>query len=194
MNHKNVIQLPVLFRTLYCCGTRISETLAIRKKDVDLEAGIIKLNETKNSQYRLIVLNDEMLELYRRYADKCFYLLKDDSYIFTSSVGTRLDPKAVSNYHIEFLRRAGIPFLGEHKGPRLHDWRHTFAVNSFKKLIDEGRDMYNALPILSTYLGHKTIYATERYVRLACEHFPEIEKKFGHQVDKIFCEEKPNEN
>ena len=33
-NKKNLIQLPVLFRILYCCGTRINETLGIRKKDV----------------------------------------------------------------------------------------------------------------------------------------------------------------
>ena len=45
-------------------------------------------------------------------------------------------------------------------------------------MIDSGMDMYVALPILSTYLGHKTIYATEHYVRLALSIFPYIEEKF----------------
>lgn len=47
MNRKDAIQYPVLFRILYCCGTRINETLGIRKKDVDLDKGILLLNETK---------------------------------------------------------------------------------------------------------------------------------------------------
>ena len=42
-------------------------------------------------------------------------------------------------------------------------------------MVDSGIDMYVALPILSTYLGHKTIYATERYVRLTMSLYPYIE-------------------
>ncbi len=74
-NKKNLIQLPVIFRILYCCGTRINETLGIRKKDVDLENGIIALYETKNNCARYIVLSDELANLLRQYADKVFYAL-----------------------------------------------------------------------------------------------------------------------
>jgi len=76
--------------------------------------------------------------------------------------------------------------LGEHLGPRIHDWRYTFSVYAFKQMIDSGMDMYVALPILSTYLGHKTIYATEHYVRLALSIFPYIEEKFEGIAEKIF--------
>ena len=60
------------------------------------------------------------------------------------------------------------------------------AVYAFKQMIDSGFDMYVALPILSTYLGHKTIFATEKYVRLTLQLFPYIEEKFHGMVDKIF--------
>ena len=53
----DAIQFPVLFRLLYCCGTRINETLGIRKRDVDLDNGIIRLLETKNDCERFIVLS-----------------------------------------------------------------------------------------------------------------------------------------
>ena len=46
--------------------------------------------------------------------------------------------------------------------------------------------MYVALPILSAYLGHKTIFATEKYVRLTLQLFPYIEEKFHPLVDRIF--------
>lgn len=60
------------------------------------------------------------------------------------------------------------------------------AVYSFKQITDSGMNMYDALPILSTYLGHKTIFATEKYVRLTLQLFPYIEEKFHSMVDRIF--------
>ncbi len=87
-----------------------------------------------------------------------------------------------------FLKKAGIPYIGNGEGPRIHDFRHTFAVNSFKQMLDTGIDIYVALPILSTYLGHKTIYATERYVRLTMSMFPYIEKQFKDKMDAVFGE------
>ena len=186
MNRKDAIQYPVLFRILYCCGTRINETLGIRKKDMDLDKGIILLNETKNDKQRYVVMGDDLLGLVNEYANKCFYLLNDDDYVFTNVNGGRLDEKTIYEKHREFLFQAGIPYLGGGNGPRIHDWRHHMAVYSFKQMTDSGLDMYVALPILSTYLGHKTIFATEKYVRLTLQLFPYVEEKFHSMVDRIF--------
>ena len=186
MNRKDAIQYPVLFRILYCCGTRINETLGIRKKDIDLEKGILLLNETKNDKQRYVVMGDDLLWLVNEYADKCFYLLKDEDYIFTNANGGRLGEKTIYEKHRDFLFQAGIPYLGDGNGPRIHDWRHHMAVYSFKQMMDSGLDMYVALPILSTYLGHKTIFATEKYIRLTLQLFPYIEEKFHFMVDRIF--------
>lgn len=188
VNRKNPIQLPIIFRVMYCCGTRINETLGIRKKDVDLKNGIIRLLETKNSYERYIVLGEELTNLFRQFADKCFYLLSEDDYVFSATNGKRLDGDGLYEIHRKILARAGIPYIGDCQGPRIHDWRHSFAVRSFKQMIDAGYDMYVALPILSAYLGHKTIYATERYVRLTCALYPYIEEKFRSQLDQIFGE------
>ncbi|AGB18155.1 tyrosine-type recombinase/integrase [Thermoanaerobacterium thermosaccharolyticum] len=187
-NKKDKIQYPVLFRILYCCGTRINETLGIRKQDVDLDAGIIKLSETKNDCDRYIVLSDELRSLIKQYASKCFYLLNEEDYIFTLANGKRCSGDIIYEHHRMFLKKAGIPYIGNGEGPRIHDFRHTFAVNSFKQMLDTGIDMYVALPILSTYLGHKTIYATERYVRLTMSMFPYIEKQFKDKMDAVFGE------
>lgn len=187
-NRKNAIQFPILFRLLYCCGTRINETLGIRKKDVDLEDGIIKLFETKNNCERYITLSNELADVMRQYAGKCFYLLDDEQYIFNTSNGGRFSGEVIYDCHRLFLQKAGIPFLGGGRGPRIHDWRHTFSVYSFKQMVDSGLDMYVALPILSTYLGHKTIYATEKYVRLTMSLYPYIEERFKDKMDKVFGE------
>jgi integrase len=188
-NRKSAIQFPVIFRLMYCCGTRLNEVLGIRKKDVDLEDGVIKLHETKNDLVRYIVLGNDLNWLVGKYAEKCFYLLKEDDYIFTSNRGERLSGEAIYEVHRLFLQQAGIPFLGEGKGPRVHDWRHTMAVRSFKQMIDSGIDMYACLPILSTYLGHKNIFSTERYVRLTMEIYPYIEEKVRVKMEKVFGKE-----
>ena len=192
-NRKNRIQLPVLFRILYCCGTRLNETLGIRKKDVDLKAGIIALRETKNNNTRYIVVSDELKFLLSRYADRRFYELSDNDYIFSCRNGHRLSLRLLYDFHRKFLDHASIPYFGEHKGPRVHDFRHTFAVKSFKQLVDSGKDLYVALPVLSTYLGHKTIYATERYLRLTVSIYPYIAKKWEASINDIFGKEHADE-
>ena len=72
------------------------------------------------------------------------------------------------------------------KSKILDFWRHHHAVYSFKQLSDSGLDMYTALPILSTYLGHKTIFATEKYLRLTMELFPHIKDKIQEKAEIIF--------
>jgi len=47
-------------------------------------------------------------------------------------------------------------------------------VHSFEKMVKSGVDIYCALPILSTFLGHKTIKGTEKYVRMVQEIYPDI--------------------
>lgn len=185
-DRKDAIQYPVIFRILYCCGTRINETLGIRKQDVDLAKGILLLNEAKNNKQRYVVMGDDLRQLMKAYADKCFYLLDDTDYIFTNANGGRMSEYTVYKKHREFLFQAGIPYIGGGNGPRIHDWRHHMAVYAFKQMADAGLDMYVALPILSTYLGHKTIFATEKYVRLTLQLFPYIEEKFHPMVERIF--------
>lgn len=180
------IQLPVLFRILYSCGTRITETLMIRKMDIDLKEGIIHLSETKNKKERYIVLSKSLNDLMKQFADKTFYRLHDDDYIFQNYRGKRITADPIYEIHRKILLKAGIPYKGNGEGPRIHDWRHTFVINSFKQMADTGIDMYVALPILSTYLGHATIMATERYLRMTMELFPEISEKMEKSFEKVF--------
>ena len=53
-------------------------------------------------------------------------------------------------------------------------------------MLDSGMDMYAALPVLSKYLGHKTIYATERYVRLTAAMYPEVAAKLSGVLGRVF--------
>ena len=93
--------------------------------------------------------------------------------------GTRISANSAYNRFKEILEKCGISHLGHNQGPRLHDIRHTFAVHSLQHMVESGLDIYTALPILSVLLGHSSIYATENYVRLTIQLFPDIVTKNG---------------
>lgn len=46
---------------------------------------------------------------------------------------------------------------------------------------ESGLDLYYSLPILSEYLGHQSLEATEKYVRLTSEMYPGL----IHDVNSI---------
>ena len=59
-------------------------------------------------------------------------------------------------------------------GPRIHDIRHTFCTNSLKQAIDNNIDLDAFIPILSTYVGHKDLDSTYKYLHLTYEVFDDI--------------------
>jgi integrase len=98
---------------------------------------------------------------------------------FRNKDGTPLTHDCVYKHYRKLLWKAGISHGGKGKGPRLHDFRHVFCVHTLAKQVKAGVDLYVALPILSTYVGHSSITATQRYVRLTAEAYPELIKKIS---------------
>ena len=53
--------------------------------------------------------------------------------------------------------------------PRLHDFRHTFAVVRLVTWYREGKNVQRLLPHLSIYLGHGRLQDTQRYLSMTTE-------------------------
>ena len=162
---------PIIFRVLIGCGTRIGETLALKVEDVDLHDGIIHLKVTKNGKFRSIPVSRSLLNVLKQYGDKCLYLKNKDDFFFSHIDGRKVQEQSIYIIHRQALKYAGIPYIGSTQGPRLHDLRHTFAVNSLKQFDERGCDLNNVLPILSQYLGHSKISSTEKYLQLVSENY-----------------------
>jgi len=171
--------MPAVVRLLYGTGMRVSEALSLKNGDVDLENHCITLRKTKNGEHRLAPLSDSLhkvLEQYARNRNKMPLPKVNDpmGYFFISQNGSFCRAQSVYCWFRKVLAERGIPHIGNHHGPRVHDLRHTFAVHSLMKMAKSGHDLYYTLPILSTYLGHKSIGATEQYIRLTQEIHPEL--------------------
>lgn len=117
-----------------------------------------------------------------------------DEYFFVSPNGTFCRAGSVYCWFRKVLANCGIQHIGKHQGPRVHDLRHTFAVHSLMKMAKSGHDLYYTLPILSTYMGHKSIGATERYVRLTAEMYPELLDDERKLCSYVFPKIKMTEN
>jgi site-specific recombinase XerD len=170
--------LPVLLRLLLGCGLRISEALRLTHGDVDLETGLIIVRMSKFNKDRIVPLSNSMLTVLRNYKAECHKLpTSDNALFFVHRDGREIKSNTIYRWYRKVLWAAGISHGGRGNGPRLHDFRHTFSVNSLKSMTDKGMDIYCALPVLSTYLGHASVSATGKYVRLTQDMFPEIVAK-----------------
>ena len=128
---------------------------------------------------RMVPINpslEEVMKQYETYRNQMPVegLMDKEGFFFVSTVGKQLTKGTVYGWFKRILKKCGIPHIGKQQGPRVHDIRHTSAVHSFEKMIKSGVDIYCALPILSIFLGHKTIKGTEKYVRMVQEIYPEI--------------------
>ena len=175
---------PVIYRLLYSSGMRISEALFLTMKDVDLAVGTLFIKNSKNHKDRLLPLNPQMLPYLERYAEKYHKTYRDDDYFFSPPQGGHYDKGTVYHRFRDILFKCGISHGGREKGgPRLHCLRHTFCVHSLRQFLANGVDYRTALPILSVYMGHSSIAATGKYLRLTAAAYPEIsdimEKEFG---------------
>lgn len=180
------IYLPVMVRLLICTGMRVSEMLNINFNNVNLETGFIDLLETKNGSSRRIPIGRDLCDLLGIFIN---YYVKprirnSRDPLFIDNRGRRITTNQYYSIHRELLLIAGICFHGDGRGPRVHDWRHTFCVDAFHKMYNEGRSLENIIPYLSCYLGHKNIYATEKYLHMSLAMYPEIQRALNEIYDK----------
>ncbi|WP_274541940.1 tyrosine-type recombinase/integrase [Caldibacillus thermoamylovorans] len=93
---------------------------------------------------------------------------------FTQNNGKKYASDTVYKWFRKILWKAGIPHGGKGIGPRVHDFRHSFSVHSLAEMSRKGLDLYYSLPVLSKYLGHSSLEATDKYVRLTSDMYPEL--------------------
>jgi integrase/recombinase XerD len=190
-SHVNAI--PALLRTLYGTGIRIGEAVSLKIKDVNLEDKYLVIRQSKNGKDRMLPFSDSLADVCKQYRNSIKIIQGSDDYFFIKRNGHRCNPKAIYEWFRKVLWKAGIPHGGKGLGPRLHDVRHAFSVHSLAKMAYSGLDLYYSLPILSEYLGHQSLEATEKYVRLTSEMYPGLLSNVNSICSYVFPEVDNNE-
>ena len=184
--------MPVFFRILYTSGMRVSELRLARIRDVNLEKGYIHVLEAKNHKERLIPIHPLLMLRCRELKEKIHATSPDDEYFFMILPGKPMTLGNVYKNFRRYLEQAGISHTG--KGPRIHDFRHTYCVNLLRKWADEGKDLIAYLPYMRTMLGHESFEETAYYLKLTAERFPYIKERMKESFPDLVKEAEINEH
>ena len=123
--------MPVLFRTIYACGLRASEARLLRFADVDLETGVLTIRNGKGGKDRQVPVSAPLRERLASYHAQIAGRTGGD-WFFPGRNGLPLTLMNVNRNFRRFLWQARIPHGGRGHGPRVHDLRHTMAVNNLR--------------------------------------------------------------
>jgi integrase len=155
-----------LFGLLAVTGMRMKESISLQCKDVDLTQGILTIIQTKFGKSRLLPLHPSTQHVLQQY--ECvrnrIYPNPQNPNFFLSDSGNRLTGDIVRHTFIKVSRQIGLRGPLDSHGPRLHDFRHGFAVQTLLNWYREGLDVEREMPKLATYLGHTHINDTYWYL------------------------------
>jgi integrase/recombinase XerD len=155
-----------VFGLLAVTGMRISELVALENDDVDLGDGLLTIRHSKFGKSRCLPLHPTTRQALCGYVglrDRVYPIPNSRSF-FVSEQGTRLSSWAVRATFVQLSRQIGLRGPTASQGPRMHDLRHRFAVQTLVRWYQEGLDVDRHLPQLSTYLGHVKVQDTYWYL------------------------------
>lgn len=156
----------VLLGLLSVTGLRVGEALRLKLDDVDLDNGVLTVRGTKFGKSRLVPIHVSTREVLADYGTRRARLLgeRDAAHFFVTQTGHQLDDGDVRRVFYRLSRQIGLRAVNGSHGPRLHDLRHRFAVETLLGWYRSGQDVERRLPVLSTYLGHAHVSDTYWYL------------------------------
>ncbi len=191
---KNVIApkcIQFILKLTYVLGLRINETLSIKLEEIDGRNATIRIVGTKFYKSRLVTYNNavaKLIESILSWRKQMRMPNGPKAQLFLDCKNRRIRRAAVDEAFVRIRKAAGLDQIMETgRRPRIHDLRHTFAVNRLVTWYRSGKEVQKLLPALSTYLGHSDISHTSVYLRMTPALLSEANKKFAHYFKKGDC-------
>ena len=155
-----------LFGLLAVTGLRLVEAVNLQPLEVDWSAGVLTIRGAKFGKTRLVPLHPSTVAVLRNYAkrrDQIFAGRPLPTFLVTSH-GTKLEKPNLSRIFRDLSRQIGLRKPGVRKGPRLHDFRHRFAILTLLGWYRRDESVNQRMPVLSTFLGHANVSDTYWYL------------------------------
>jgi site-specific recombinase XerD len=159
-----------LISLIAASGLRLGEALALNRGDVDLHDAVLRVTG-KNDQTRLVPLHATTAAMLAGCATRRDQLCPAavSPSFFVTTTGHRVQQRGAQQTFAKLLVLAGIDTPSGRRRPRIHDLRHTFAVNILIGWYRAGVDVQARLPVLSAFLGHASPEATYWYLQATPE-------------------------
>ncbi|MCC7538136.1 MAG: tyrosine-type recombinase/integrase [Deltaproteobacteria bacterium] len=167
------------FALLFATGMRISEALALDLDDVKPEGLLIR--RTKFQKTRIIPLHESARQGIAQYLERRRPVGTPPPSLFLGYHGGRLAETSARSMFWKMRRTAGLE-RSEGQSPRIHDFRHTFAVRALEA-CPEGRErIAQHMLALTTYLGHTHVADTYWYLQAT----PRLMRDIAERVRSVF--------
>lgn len=155
-----------IFGLLSVTGMRVGEALNLDLEDVDLDHGVLTIRNTKFGKSRLVPVHATTCAVLKCYLEQrnAFLAGRSTRPFFISPLGRRITHSVLELSFRRLSRKLGLRGISDRTGPRLHDLRHTMAVDVLRQCYCAGADPERRLPALSTYLGHTHLNYTYWYL------------------------------
>lgn len=178
---------------LYTAGLRRGELLRLRLGDIDVKNGTALIRDTKFYKSRLVPLSmDAQRELraYLKHRLAAPWNVSADAPL----IGGHLNRTVIHKYGGSDIGRSMRKLCiaanvrdANGRLPRVHDFRHSFAVQALLRWYRDGGDVQSFLPKLAMYMGHQSIASTAYYLHwipeVARTASNQFERRFGHLVE-----------
>lgn len=174
--------LRTLIMLLSVTGMRIGEAIRLDVEDFDPVNGVLVVRDTKFGKTREVPLHQTSVTALSTYLARDGQAKRRSGTraLFLSTVGTRLDYNCMQQAFRRLVECAGLRQRSASCRPRLHDLRHTFAVETILDGYRNGNEPGNRIALLSTYLGHVDPASTYWYLSAA----PELLALVGHRLER----------
>jgi integrase len=145
-----------LIGLLVVSGMRLGEVIRLDRSDLDTAEAIVTIRDSKFGKSRQVPLHPSTLDALADYTRVRERHCPDptSASLLISTAGTRLISQNVEYVFARLVRSAGLAARSEGCHPRLHDFRHSLAVNTLLGWYRDGLNVPARLPLLSTLLGH----------------------------------------
>lgn len=177
---------------LFCCGLRRGELLRLKLRHFDPQSNILRVEATKFHKSRLVPLPDSVAkEVHdylalrrrrRRGTEPEAFLLWSNNRLASSQAYSA--PALAGNWQQLCLATGVVD--GRGRPPRLHDLRHSFAVEALHRWYKLGTNVQSKLPHLATYLGHVSPVSTHYYLHLSPDLQQDANQRFHQYASPLF--------
>jgi integrase len=162
--------LRTLVLLLYGTGLRVGEAVRLDRADVDLDNALLTVRHSKFDKSRLVPFGPQLQAVLAGYSGRrpaaAGAADEPDPFLTTRSL-RRVNLHTLQACFRRVCDKAGIRRTdGASYQPRLHDLRHTFAVDRLTSWYRQGAAVQKLLPVLSVYLGHTHLAATAVYLSM----------------------------
>lgn len=183
-----VLRLAIVL--LYTAGLRRGELLRLTLADADPVHGVLRIRESKFHKSRFVPLSRDAQRELRAYLRQRlappFSVSPETPLLCNCARGFRGYTGEGLRSSIHALFEAAQVRSADGRRPRVHDFRHSFAVQALLRWYRQGADVQSNLPKLAIYMGHVSIVSTAYYLRwipeVAAAASDRFEARFGHLI------------